>query len=146
MESTGVRVELTSTRRVALHRYTFPATSKEPRIVVDITNDGQQSSTNPFMNIDPDTGRVTGIHILLRFRAISGTDVIPKVVLSSLLPSVQAGIRSSHALTSRETDSILHLQRSMVPGWGTFLYVLQRICNKFISVSFNTRTVSSNAL
>lgn len=59
-QSTGVRVELTSTRRVALHRYTFPASSKEPRIVVDITNDGQQSSTNPSMNIDPDTGRVTG--------------------------------------------------------------------------------------
>lgn len=60
MKSTGVRVELTSSRRVALHRYTFPASSKEPRIVVDITNDGQQSSTNPSMNIDPDTGRVTG--------------------------------------------------------------------------------------
>ncbi|KAH8112965.1 glycoside hydrolase family 92 protein [Phellopilus nigrolimitatus] len=58
--STGVRVELTSTRRTALHRYTFPTTSTEPRIVVDITNDGQQSSTNPFMNIDPGTGRVIG--------------------------------------------------------------------------------------
>lgn len=32
-------------------------------MVVDITNDGQQSSTNPFMNIDPDTGRVTGADI-----------------------------------------------------------------------------------
>ncbi|KAI5118656.1 hypothetical protein M0805_002576 [Coniferiporia weirii] len=58
--STGVRVELTSTRRTALHRYTFPKSSTEPRIVVDITNDGQQSSTNPFMSIDPNSGRVIG--------------------------------------------------------------------------------------
>lgn len=53
-------MELTSTRRVALHRYTFPAWSDQPRIVVDITNDGQQSSTNPVMTIDPTSGRVVG--------------------------------------------------------------------------------------
>ncbi|KAL5497692.1 hypothetical protein ACEPAH_2623 [Sanghuangporus vaninii] len=58
--TTGVRVELTSSRRTALHRYTFPSNSTEPRFVVDITNDGQQSSTNPFMTIDPDTGHVIG--------------------------------------------------------------------------------------
>ncbi|THH06986.1 hypothetical protein EW145_g3696 [Phellinidium pouzarii] len=58
--STGIRVELTSTRRVALHRYTFPGSSTQPRIVVDISNDGQQSSTNPFMTIDPRSGRVVG--------------------------------------------------------------------------------------
>ncbi|KAI0703899.1 glycoside hydrolase family 92 protein [Cerioporus squamosus] len=58
--STGIRVELTSTRRTALHRYTFPTGTKSPRIVVDITNDGQQSSTDPIMDLDETTGRVTG--------------------------------------------------------------------------------------
>ncbi|CUA70386.1 putative glycosidase Rv0584 [Rhizoctonia solani] len=56
----GVGVELAATRRAALHRYTFPKNSKEPRILVDITNDGQQSATNPFTLIDPTTGRTTG--------------------------------------------------------------------------------------
>ncbi|CAE6525000.1 unnamed protein product [Rhizoctonia solani] len=56
----GVRVELTATRRAALHRYTFSKSSKAPRILVDITNDGQQSATNPFTTIDPTTGRTTG--------------------------------------------------------------------------------------
>ena len=59
-QSTDIRVELTSTRRTALHRYTFPASSVFPRIVVDMTNEGQQSSTNPVMTIDPSTGRVVG--------------------------------------------------------------------------------------
>ncbi|EGO04001.1 glycoside hydrolase family 92 protein [Serpula lacrymans var. lacrymans S7.3] len=58
--STDIRVELTSTRRTALHRYTFPAYSTEPRIVIDITNDAVTSSTEPTMEIDPTTGRVTG--------------------------------------------------------------------------------------
>ncbi|KAH9846714.1 glycoside hydrolase family 92 protein [Lenzites betulinus] len=58
--STGIRVELTSTRRAAIHRYTFPAGTKTPRLVVDITNDGQMSSTDPSMDLDPDTARVTG--------------------------------------------------------------------------------------
>ncbi|KAI0922609.1 hypothetical protein AcV5_009537 [Taiwanofungus camphoratus] len=58
--STGVRVELTATRRAALHRYTFPPKSEQPRMVVDITNDGEQSSTDPIMELDPDTARVTG--------------------------------------------------------------------------------------
>ncbi|KAF8624708.1 hypothetical protein AX17_007039 [Amanita inopinata Kibby_2008] len=55
-----VRVELTATRRTALHRYTFPAGTTRPRIAVDITNDGQRSSTDPVMKLDPDTARVTG--------------------------------------------------------------------------------------
>ena len=42
------------------HSYTFPDTTKFPRIVVDITNDGQQSSTDPTMVLDPKTGRVKG--------------------------------------------------------------------------------------
>ena len=29
-------------------------------MVVDITNDGQQSSTDPIMDLDPETGRVSG--------------------------------------------------------------------------------------
>ncbi|KAG8753287.1 hypothetical protein FRC12_011599 [Ceratobasidium sp. 428] len=56
----GVGVELTSTRRAALHRYTFPKSSKEPRILVDITNDGQQSATDPIAVIDTKTGRIKG--------------------------------------------------------------------------------------
>ncbi|PPQ74974.1 hypothetical protein CVT24_010275, partial [Panaeolus cyanescens] len=56
----NVRVELTSTRRTALHRYTFPAGTANPRILVDITNDGQKSSTNAEGTIDPVTARVKG--------------------------------------------------------------------------------------
>lgn len=58
--STGIRVELTSTRRTGLHRYTFPPGTVEPRMVVDITDDGQMSSTFPVMTLDPSTARVTG--------------------------------------------------------------------------------------
>ncbi|KDR66497.1 hypothetical protein GALMADRAFT_147915 [Galerina marginata CBS 339.88] len=58
--SNSIRVELTATRRTALHRYTFPAGTTNPRLLVDITNDGQKSSTNPVMTLDPDTARVEG--------------------------------------------------------------------------------------
>ncbi|KAH9919561.1 glycoside hydrolase family 92 protein [Fomitopsis serialis] len=58
--STGIRVELTSTRRAALHRYTFPEGTVNPRILVDITNDGQQSNTNPIMTLNSTIGRVVG--------------------------------------------------------------------------------------
>ncbi|KAI0697371.1 glycoside hydrolase family 92 protein [Cytidiella melzeri] len=58
--STNIRVELTSTRRTALHRYTFPAGTQNPRIMVDVTNDGQQSSTDPIMLLNGTTARVTG--------------------------------------------------------------------------------------
>ncbi|KAG1749718.1 glycoside hydrolase family 92 protein [Suillus paluster] len=58
--STGVRVELTASRRAALHRYTFPPSSREPRIVVDITNDGLISNTEPVVNVNTTTGRITG--------------------------------------------------------------------------------------
>ncbi|KAI0752421.1 glycoside hydrolase family 92 protein [Daedaleopsis nitida] len=58
--SNGVQVELAATRRTALHRYTFPEGTKSPRILVDITNDGQKSSTDPEMELDPKTGRVIG--------------------------------------------------------------------------------------
>ncbi|KAI0767764.1 glycoside hydrolase family 92 protein [Fomes fomentarius] len=58
--STEVRVELTATRRTALHRYTFPEGIKFPRILVDITNDGQRSATDPIMELDEKTGRVKG--------------------------------------------------------------------------------------
>ncbi|KAI0040367.1 glycoside hydrolase family 92 protein [Auriscalpium vulgare] len=60
--STGVRVELTATRRTSLQRHTFPPRSDGliPRINVDISNDGQQSSTVPTMVVDPTSGRVTG--------------------------------------------------------------------------------------
>ncbi|KAH9835013.1 glycoside hydrolase family 92 protein [Rhodofomes roseus] len=58
--STGIRVELTATRRAALHRYTFPEGTVNPRILVDITNDGQQSNTNPIMTLNSTTARVVG--------------------------------------------------------------------------------------
>ncbi|KAG1889430.1 glycoside hydrolase family 92 protein [Suillus subluteus] len=54
------KVELTASRRTALHRYTFPPSSREPRIVVDITNDGLISNTEPVVNVNTTTGRVTG--------------------------------------------------------------------------------------
>ncbi|KAJ7096562.1 glycosyl hydrolase family 92-domain-containing protein [Mycena belliarum] len=57
--STGVRVELAATRRTGLHRYTFPASSTTPRILLDITNDGQVSAITPELNINPKTGRMT---------------------------------------------------------------------------------------
>ncbi|KAN0133100.1 Glycosyl hydrolase family 92 domain containing protein [Lactarius tabidus] len=60
--SSGVQVNLTATRRASLQRYTFPPNVQGilPRINVDITNDGQQSSQGPTILIDPTTGRVTG--------------------------------------------------------------------------------------
>ncbi|EAU89835.2 hypothetical protein CC1G_06987 [Coprinopsis cinerea okayama7 len=56
----GMRVELTATRRTALHRYTFPAGTTQPRILIDLTNDGQRSSTDPILTLDPDIGKVEG--------------------------------------------------------------------------------------
>ncbi|KAI0033572.1 glycoside hydrolase family 92 protein [Vararia minispora EC-137] len=60
--STGVRAELTATRRASLQRYTFQpdVDGSLPRINVDITNDGQRSGNSPTLSIDPLTGRVTG--------------------------------------------------------------------------------------
>ncbi|KAK7690246.1 hypothetical protein QCA50_006901 [Cerrena zonata] len=58
--STGIKVELTATRRVALHKYTFPTGTQNPRILVDLIDDGQQSGQNPTMQINPDTGRIQG--------------------------------------------------------------------------------------
>ncbi|KAG6909314.1 hypothetical protein DXG01_001113 [Tephrocybe rancida] len=56
----SIRVELTATRRTALHRYTFPAGTTNPRILFDLTNDGQQSSTDPVLTLDPGTGKLEG--------------------------------------------------------------------------------------
>ncbi|KAJ3908287.1 glycoside hydrolase family 92 protein [Lentinula edodes] len=58
--STDIRAELTTTRRTALHRYTFPSSSAEPRLVVDLTDDGLQSGYDVTLLIDPTTARVTG--------------------------------------------------------------------------------------
>ncbi|KAK1226708.1 hypothetical protein PQX77_010311 [Marasmius sp. AFHP31] len=55
----SICVELASTRRTAL-RYTFPAESITPRILLDVTNDGQISGVDPEMSIDPETGRMAG--------------------------------------------------------------------------------------
>ncbi|KAK0440865.1 glycosyl hydrolase family 92-domain-containing protein [Desarmillaria tabescens] len=57
--SNSIRVELTSTRRTALHRYTFPEESTTPRILLDVTNDGQISANGITMLIDAETGRMT---------------------------------------------------------------------------------------
>ncbi|KAH8104834.1 glycoside hydrolase family 92 protein [Cristinia sonorae] len=54
----GIRVELTATRRTALHRYTFPAGVVNPRLIIDFTNDGSRSATSPEGIIDSKTGRV----------------------------------------------------------------------------------------
>ncbi|EIM87038.1 glycoside hydrolase family 92 protein [Stereum hirsutum FP-91666 SS1] len=58
----GVRVELTATRRASLQRHTFSPTANStvPRIAFDLTNDGQQSSTDPELTLDPTTLRVVG--------------------------------------------------------------------------------------
>ncbi|CAL1712506.1 unnamed protein product [Somion occarium] len=58
--STSIRVELTATRKVALHKYTFPAGTQNPRILLDLTDDGQRSGRNPVMELDPATGRIKG--------------------------------------------------------------------------------------
>lgn len=47
-------------RDTKLSRYTFPAGTTNPRIAVDITNDGQRSSTNPVMKLNPETAQVVG--------------------------------------------------------------------------------------
>ncbi|TFL02330.1 glycoside hydrolase family 92 protein [Pterulicium gracile] len=56
--STNIRVELTSTRRAALHRYTFPPEVTHPRILLDVSNDGQASITETKLKIDTITGRI----------------------------------------------------------------------------------------
>lgn len=58
--STGIRVELTSTRRTGLHRYTFPPETVQPRMLVDITDDGLMSSSDSAMTLNPTTARVVG--------------------------------------------------------------------------------------
>ncbi|TDL23291.1 glycoside hydrolase family 92 protein [Rickenella mellea] len=65
--STGIRVELTATRRTALHRYTFPSPDRpdpnvdsRPRLIVDMTNDGRKLARNVILNVEPRSGRVTG--------------------------------------------------------------------------------------
>ncbi|KAF9259596.1 glycoside hydrolase family 92 protein [Marasmius fiardii PR-910] len=57
--SNNIRVELTATRRAALHRYTFPSSSNLPRLLIDL-NDGQQSSRDHEMTLDSKTARVQG--------------------------------------------------------------------------------------
>ena len=61
--STGIRVELTATRRTALHRYTFPANDSEgyfPAILLDLKNDGQVSGMNCKLSLNPENGRMKG--------------------------------------------------------------------------------------
>ncbi|KAG6844803.1 hypothetical protein H0H87_003629 [Tephrocybe sp. NHM501043] len=60
LQTNSVRVELTATRRTALHRYTFPSGTTNPRLMLDLTNDGQHSSTEPAMALDPETGKLEG--------------------------------------------------------------------------------------
>ncbi|KAF9531263.1 hypothetical protein CPB83DRAFT_131726 [Crepidotus variabilis] len=57
--TTGVRVELTATRRTALHRYTYHPGTKQPRILVDFTNDGGLTGVDPEGTVDP-KGRISG--------------------------------------------------------------------------------------
>jgi putative alpha-1,2-mannosidase len=64
MLETGVQVELTATRRTALHRYTFPVAKDSAvtnqHIIIDLTNDGQKSGYKTELKIEPERGRVTG--------------------------------------------------------------------------------------
>jgi putative alpha-1,2-mannosidase len=69
--STGVRVELAATRRTGLHRYTFPASSTTPRILLDITNDGQISTISPELTINPETGRMMGALLLPSYSSLN---------------------------------------------------------------------------
>ncbi len=73
----SIRVELTATRRTALHRYTFPPASKTPRILLDVTNDGQLSANDITMLVDPDTGRMTGPSYIGNIQRISLTRRFP---------------------------------------------------------------------
>ncbi len=118
VQSTGIRVELTSTRRTALHRYTFPAESTEPRIVVDLTNDGQQDSTNPVLTLDPDTGRVVGQYSSsphngakqeLNFRVSQVVHHFPRRL-------DQVVIQSLHAWISKAMDTISPSRPSTAHG------------------------------
>lgn len=58
--STDIRVELTATHRTALHRYTFPSNSTEPRLLLDLTTDGMKKGYKPTILIDPTKARITG--------------------------------------------------------------------------------------
>ncbi|KAF9059872.1 glycoside hydrolase family 92 protein [Rhodocollybia butyracea] len=58
--STDIRVELTATHRTALHRYTFPSNSTEPRLLLDLTTDGMKQGYKPTMLIEPIKARITG--------------------------------------------------------------------------------------
>lgn len=53
----GIQLEATSTRRAGLVRFTFPASTTEQRVVVDLTNDLQRSFQGGSINITPN-GRV----------------------------------------------------------------------------------------
>ena len=61
-QSTGVRVEMTATEHASIQRHTFPPSSdgSPPRINVDINNAADNTATEPFVFVDPTTGRVTG--------------------------------------------------------------------------------------
>lgn len=103
--SNSIRVELTSTRRTALHRYTFPSSSTHPRILIDVTNDGQVSGINPEMEIDPSTGRITGTSRL----AIVAHSI---KCLTFISVNQQAAILQSHSAQ----DVIMHMPASISKG------------------------------
>lgn len=91
--SNSIRVELTATRRTALHRYTFPVDSVTPRILLDVTNDGQSSANDITMLIDPKSGRMTGVsrHVVQGYFSLR----LQRVV-ALLIHLVSTGITPMH--------------------------------------------------
>ena len=133
--SNSIRVELTSTRRTALHRYTFPTESNTPRILLDVTNDGQISGINPEMTIDPETGRMTGESTESCFLELSSHPSLQQVGTTQP-PSDLTGITRTHALISKARDTISMVLSSMGPTKS-----ITRTSGERISI--NTTTVRS---
>ena len=53
-----IKMEVTSTRRAGLERFTFPGNEKR-YFVLDLANDLPASYMGGAMNIDPEQGRIT---------------------------------------------------------------------------------------
>ncbi len=61
LDDTGIRAELASLKRVALHRYTFPAGTETPSVVVDVTGSilpGEATQAEVFL--DPARQEISG--------------------------------------------------------------------------------------
>jgi predicted alpha-1,2-mannosidase len=59
LDDTGIRAELTATTHAAMQRYTFPA-SDEAVVLMDLTHTLDGATEIADVQLDPDTGEVTG--------------------------------------------------------------------------------------